>query len=155
MRKTVSERLEQGRKRHGLFASDSPCGHNGMFHVMGPCGRLLRIVAGNGFGWEHVSVSLEKHCPNWQEMCFVKDLFWDDDETAIQYHPPKSDYVNNAANCLHLWRPLNVPFPMPPAEMVGVKGLSPEAVKAMSVTERLALIAAGVATAAEARDAII
>jgi len=28
---------------------------------------------------EHVSVSLEKHCPNWQEMYFVKDLFWDEE----------------------------------------------------------------------------
>ncbi len=136
----------------GICASDSSAGHNGIFHVLGPCGRVLRTVSGNGFGWEHVSVSLEKHCPNWQEMYFVKDLFWDEEETVIQFHAPKSEYVNNAPNCLHLWRPLNIPFPMPPADMVGVKGLSHDDITHMSPAERLSLIQQATVTALQTHE---
>ena len=39
--------------------------------------------------WEHVSVSLPDRCPTWEEMCFIKDLFWNSDECVVQYHPPK------------------------------------------------------------------
>jgi len=39
---------------------------------------------------------------------------------VVQYHPPKSDYVNNVDNCLHLFRPLNAEMPRPPKSMVGL-----------------------------------
>lgn len=55
-------------------------------------------------GWEHVSVSGRRRCPNWPEMCEIKSLFWDDDDLVLQYHPPKSDYVNTHPHCLHMWR---------------------------------------------------
>jgi hypothetical protein len=45
-------------------------------------------------GWDHVSVSLPNRCPNWQEMCFIKDVFFDAHECAMQLHPPKSENVN-------------------------------------------------------------
>lgn len=54
--------------------------------------------------WEHVSVSTLRRNPNWQEMCWVKDLFWRDDELVAQFHPPKSDHINIHPYCLHLWR---------------------------------------------------
>ena len=152
MRSALPERLEQGRMRQGFFGSDASYGFTGMFHVMGPCGRMLRIIAGNGFGWEHVSVSTQKHVPNWQEMCFVKDLFWDDEETVIQYHPPKSEYVNNAPNCLHLWRPIDKDIPLPPSDMVGIKGLPPEALQALRPAEIHAIHAASVAASAAALE---
>lgn len=76
-------------------------------------------------GWEHVSVSTPKRCPNWQEMSFVKDLFWDGDELVIQMHPPKREYVNNHPNCLHLWRNVTVDYPLPPSYFVGLKELGP------------------------------
>jgi hypothetical protein len=47
-------------------------------------------------------------------MCFVKDLFWREDECVIQYHPPKSEYVNLHPYTLHLWRPVNIELPLPP-----------------------------------------
>jgi hypothetical protein len=55
-------------------------------------------------------------------MCFVKSLFWDDEETVIQFHPAVSAYVNNHSHCLHLWKP---PFdmPLPPSILVGIKAL--------------------------------
>ena len=34
-------------------------------------------------------------CPTWEEMCFIKNIFWEEEESAMQLHPPKSDYVNN------------------------------------------------------------
>ncbi len=71
------------------------------------------------FPWDHVSVSLQNRCPNWPEMCHIKDVFFDDDEAVVQYHPPRSEYVNCHPYCLHLWKPLNEKLPLPPRIMVG------------------------------------
>lgn len=57
-----------------------------------------------GYGWEHVSVSLPNRCPTWNEMCFVKKLFWGEDVTVVQFHPKKEDYKNLHPYCLHLFR---------------------------------------------------
>jgi hypothetical protein len=73
--------------------------------------------------WEHVSVSTVQRCPTWEEMVYVKDLFWGPEETVIQLHPPKSEYVNNHPNCLHLWKPVGIALPMPPSTTVGMKGV--------------------------------
>ena len=64
--------------------------------------------------------------PELEEMCFLKDMFFNDDECVVQYHPPKSDYVNNLKYCLHLWKPIEEyagVLPMPPSILVGIKGL--------------------------------
>lgn len=82
-------------------------------------GRDLRVIASDGMGWEHVSVSLRNRTPNWREMCLIKDLFWDPEDVVIQFHPRASEYVNFHAFCLHLWRPIGVELPTPPAIMVG------------------------------------
>lgn len=87
-------------------------------------GRSLKVIASNGLGWDHVSVSLTNRCPNWEEMSFVKSLFWDDDECVMQLHPPKSDYINNHRYCLHLWKPQHEVIPMPLNEMVGYKNFN-------------------------------
>jgi hypothetical protein len=121
MRNLVASKLEDGRIRDGPFGSDASYGLTGAFLVMGPTGARLKIVASDGEGWEHVSVSAERRTPNWTEMCFVKDLFWRDDECVIQYHPPKSEYVNCHPYCPHLWKPLDLPLPMPPSILVGPK----------------------------------
>lgn len=52
-------------------------------------------------------------------MCFIKDLFWDEDDTVIQFHPPRSEYVNCHPHCLHLWRPIGIEIATPPKWMVG------------------------------------
>lgn len=67
-------------------------------------GRNLRVIADNIQNFEHVSVSLPNRNPNWDEMCFVKDLFWDDEEMCMQLHPKKSEYVNFHQHCLHIWK---------------------------------------------------
>lgn len=94
---------------------------NGCFKVyIG--GRSFFCIASNGGGWEHVSVSpcnqKRNTCPTWEEMCAIKDMFFEPEETVVQYHPPKSDYVNNHPYCLHLWRPTTKEIPRPPTQFV-------------------------------------
>jgi len=77
-----------------------------------------------GEGWDHVSVRvagyLEAHgcIPTWDEMTYIKSLFFRPEETALQYHPPESMYVNHHPHVLHLWRPQAANIPMPPLELV-------------------------------------
>lgn len=86
--------------------------------LQGPCGMELKVIFSDGGGWDHVSVS-GRRCPNWQEMCFVKARFFEDEEEVVQFHPPRSEYVNVHPNCLHLWRDQVNGHPRPPMWMVG------------------------------------
>jgi len=52
-------------------------------------------------------------------MAWVKSMFFEDEETVIQFHPPKSEYVNYHPFCLHLWRIVGEAFPLPPSICVG------------------------------------
>jgi hypothetical protein len=125
MRKNLPEKFEDGRVINHDWSE--PAGSmGGAFIVMGPCGAELRIVASRGdhpsaMGWEHVSVSTERRCPNWQEMQFVKEAFWEDEETAFQLHPRRSQYVTNHPNVLHMWRHVERDPPLPPSILVGIK----------------------------------
>jgi hypothetical protein len=125
VRDKPSDKLEAHRIVAGHLASDRSYGMYGMFALPGPRGDRLVIMSGGGddTGWEHVSVSKTRNPPNWDEMCFVKDLFWREDECVMQLHPPKADYVNNHRNCLHLWRPKLIDIPRPPLILVGYKEL--------------------------------
>lgn len=103
---------------------ESPARANyGLFHMDG-----LLVISSGTFepdempkelrGWEHVSVSRRDRCPTWEEMCLVKRLFWEDEETVLQFHPPRSRYVNVSENCLHLWKQTGVEHPLPPNELI-------------------------------------
>jgi hypothetical protein len=135
----VPTKFEQYRYHVDRFTNDmldpafwsSSYGDNfGAFkNVPGPCGEKLNILASDGLpddGWEHVSVSLARigkaRLPNWEEMCFVKNLFWSDEDCVVQFHPPKSEHVSNY-RVLHLWRWLLLDFPRPSDWMVGIKEL--------------------------------
>lgn len=87
-------------------------------NAMAPKKRQLNVIACDGVetGWEHISVSvgITRIPPSWEEMCFVKDLFWNEDECVVQFHPTKSDYINIHAGVLHMWKCVNQQFPMPP-----------------------------------------
>jgi hypothetical protein len=122
-----SRELEKYRYRNGPYGSN-PGETFGAFLILGPCGRDLMVVASSGdpdlgIDWEHVSVSLPNRCPNWLEMCHIKSLFWDDEETVMQLHPPKSKWINNHPHCLHMWRPKTQDIPLPPDITVGAKEL--------------------------------
>lgn len=117
----------QYRVRHGPLASEDIDGNYGAFRI--DCAKAtyhavwLAVIASEGEGWEHVSVSLESRTPRWEEMCYVKSLFWDDDDIVVQFHPRASDYVNNYSHCLHMWRPTHQAIPTPDPLLVGIKSL--------------------------------
>lgn len=113
--------LEQIKECQRLIVSKTGVdGGMGEIHMPGWKGSVIWSFGG---GWEHVSVSPYKSnvTPSWDDMCRLKDIFFNDDECVVQYHPPKTEYVNNMSNCLHLWRPINVEMPQPPSIMVGIK----------------------------------
>jgi hypothetical protein len=125
MRKLFADKIEGGRFVHGPFGSRRGDPY-GAFDVQGPSGRRLKIIASDGIdpdaslaGWEHVSVSIAgKFPPNWQEMSWVKDHFWRDDETVIQFHPARAHYVNLHPNCLHLWKRVDHDYELPPRGLI-------------------------------------
>ena len=107
------------RVRKGKMGSDDSIGNSGAFEITLKHNQKVFVIAGDGLGWEQVSVSSKDRCPTWEEMCQVKAIFWDDEDCVVQYHPPKSDYVNLHPNCLHLWRPIGQELVRPPKIMIG------------------------------------
>ncbi len=125
MRKNNQE-IEKYRIRgHHALATDKSYGNNGAFIVPGPRGIELAVIASDGGGWEHVSVHRlgKNNVPFWDEMCFIKRLFWEPEEAVMQLHPPESQYVNNHPTTLHLWRPCEAEIPLPDTILVGIKSL--------------------------------
>lgn len=116
---------EKYRVKEGKLGSDESYGNNGYFLIKSvKFKREFRCVVSDGLGWEHVSVSLPTRCPTWEEMCFIKDKFWDKGDCVVQYHPAEKDHVNYHPYCLHLWRPMGLSIPKPPPLMVGPKDAS-------------------------------
>lgn len=114
---------ERFRISTGMFGTTAEAGNNGLFFVKLARNQTLKVIASDKMGWEHVSVSRQDRCPVWEEMAAVKDLFWDHEDTVMQLHPPKSEWVTNHSFCLHLWRPVGVEIPRPPSLMVGIASL--------------------------------
>lgn len=112
---------EKYRVRMGNMATTADFGNNGAFTVRLKHGQMVFVIASDGLEWEHVSVSRKDRTPTWDEMCQVKAMFWDDEDCVVQYHPPRSKYVNNHSNCLHLWRQIGTEFTLPPSLLVGIR----------------------------------
>jgi hypothetical protein len=108
MRRSLLDKVEAARIR-------GPEGYPAGAFVFKHGNATLRCIVSDGGGWDHVSVSLHTRCPTWDEMAFVKSLFFDDEEVVMQLHPAKSQYVNHFQFCLHLWRPQTA------AEMEAIK----------------------------------
>lgn len=109
--------------KHPL-SSDSSYGNNGAFKISFSIRTTAFVIASSGEGWEHVSVHVvsdgKQRTPTWSEMCKIKDMFWDEEDCVIQYHPPKSMYVNQHKHTLHLWKPIGVEIPIPETYLVGI-----------------------------------
>ena len=119
MRPTPNIRIETYRTFH-LHLGNSKLGENWGYFEIPYQSNVLKVVSSDGLGWEHVSVSLHNRCPNWEEMNLIKDLFWTEDETVVQYHPRKKDYVNRYEYCLHLWRRIGSDDgDLPPRNLIG------------------------------------
>ena len=67
--------------------------------------RQIMSAIGTKRSCGHKIVEAAERCPNWQEMEFVKRMFFKDDDTAMQLHVSPSEHVNKCDTCLHLWRP--------------------------------------------------
>ena len=120
MRNEPNLRIEHLRQQHTVLGR-SPAGVNWGYFERGG----LRIISSGSpddrpgaAGWEHVSVSRPDRTPSWEDMAAVKDLFWADDETVIQFHPCKSAYINKHPYCLHLWRKVGAEVELPPKELI-------------------------------------
>lgn len=114
------------------FSTTPADGMNGIFvvplHKHMSCGHVVNALCVVSSGlyedgkaiipWEHVSVRIMEYhkdrIPTWNEMCAIKEMFWNDDEVVVQYHPAKKDYVNCHPCVLHLWRPILDHLPTPP-----------------------------------------
>lgn len=100
-------------KEREMYGCNGDSG-NGVFKVY-VNGKSFFIIASNGGGWDHVSIHrYNGKIPTWEEMCAIKDMFFDPEEVVVQYHPKKSEYVNIHTGCLHLWRPTTKELPTPP-----------------------------------------
>lgn len=119
---------EKFRMKEGPMASGPEIGNNGCFQWKARNGHDLfetyySAIASDGLGWEHVSLAVmfmgKYRLPTWSEMCALKNLFWGEEDCVMQYHPPKSKYVNCHPFVLHLWRPVGVDFPQPDPVLVG------------------------------------
>lgn len=111
------------RLKEGTLASTDEERNNGAFMIPYNYGSIkggitLGVIVSDLGGWDHVSVSLPNRTPTWEEMCFIKALFFEPTEVVMQLHPAKSEYVNHHTNCLHLWRPQDKRIPLPPIEFV-------------------------------------
>lgn len=127
---------------------DGPRGCNSGAFIFKKGAAHLRVIVSDGLGWDHVSVSLPTRCPTWEEMCYIKSLFFEDEERVMQLHPEKSKWINNHPFCLHLWRPQTKEeieqrksdwgeewiygdidpageIPLPPSHTVGLQELNP------------------------------
>lgn len=93
-------------------------GIDGGVFIIKICGERFRIIASDGGGWDHVSVVHKKRTPTWREMCRIKEMFFDEEDTVVQFHPPKNMYVNDHPRCLHLWRNQNAEIELPPMILV-------------------------------------
>lgn len=123
MRETFSERVERGRMHAGHLPTERG-DRFGAFDLFTNDNVHLHAIVSAGdkrIQWDHVSVSARLRIPTWEEMCWIKSLFFEDDEVVVQYHPAKSQYVNLHPRTLHLWRPHNVVMPTPPSIAVGPK----------------------------------
>lgn len=119
MRRVMPAEVETARAKHPYLGWGRDW--NGYFRFRSPeaPSDVLNVIASDGDGWDHVSVSLPTRCPSWEEMAFVKRLFFGEDEPAIQIYPPQSQYVNRHPYCLHWWRKQGFELPLPPMEFVG------------------------------------
>lgn len=115
------ENINKFRVKNGAWIS-SDSDDFGLFFIKFKSSQIPLKVLSSGWKdqeWYHVSVSLPNRCPTWEEMCFIKELFFGD-HVAIQFHPKKKDYVNNHPYCLHLWANMKDEIKTPHHSLVGI-----------------------------------
>ena len=120
MRNSPTPLMEKFRLTKGQFVTSKSDGCNGYFVATTPWNTQLAIIASDGMGWEHASIHVveQKRLPGWSEMQWIKEQFWEDEETVVQFHPRKSKYTNDHIGTLHLWRMKECEWMLPPRILV-------------------------------------
>lgn len=93
-------------------------GGGGYVYLNGTKKEPATVIWSFGKGWDHVSVSYRRRTPTWEEMSKIKDIFFNEEETVVQFHPKKSEYKNLCETCLHLWRKQGEEYELPPRAFV-------------------------------------
>jgi hypothetical protein len=127
----VPEEFRFFKKNHPL-STTKLAGNNGTFvipHYRIP-GYTMIVQATDVNDWEHIYVQVvgRRHknkatrYPTYEEMKWIKELFWGKDDLVLQYFAKDWDYTNASIDpyVLHLWRPKTLPIPKP-VEKVKVK----------------------------------
>ena len=70
--------------------------------------------------------------PNWDEMTYIKDTFWEPHDCVMQLHVPQAEHISMSDSTLHLWQPQYADIPMPDPIMVGVKEVTTEDIELLS-----------------------
>jgi hypothetical protein len=112
----VPEEFRFFRPKHPL-STTKEAGNNGTFVIphYKITGYVFVVQATEAVGWEHVLVQVipkqkkmrPSRYPTWQEVSWIKSLFWPDTDTVLQYHPNVGGMMNYSSQefALHLWRP--------------------------------------------------
>lgn len=117
------EHLEKFRVVNGPMASTPEAGNNGMFLI--PHQKYAKdrfqVTCSDGMGWEVVSFTYYKKnkTPTWDDSCYIKDLFWEEEEAVMQLHRPASLRVSERKFVIALMRPIEVEIPQPPVITLG------------------------------------
>lgn len=114
--------IEEIKKTRNLFiTAETENDGMGGYYYDSITNKRLNFIFSYQLGWEHLSVSMPSKTPSWEQMCRMKDIFWNEEEACVQYHPKKEDYVNMHPHCLHIWKPTDEALPTPPHFLVGFK----------------------------------
>jgi hypothetical protein len=121
MKAEIPQDVEEYRVTRGPMRSIKGFGFNGAFLIPYKTRTKtveLSVIVSDGDGWDHVSVSTEYRCPTYNELKFIKGLFFDDAETVVHFFPKQSAHINTHPFCLHLWRKQGSEYELPPLYMV-------------------------------------
>ena len=119
--------MNKYRAKEGQWSSKDNDTHGLFFIPIAPHKPQKLKVISSGFkeqpdiaqNWYHVSVSLPNRTPIWAEMAMIKDIFYGENVTVLEFHPKKSEYVNFHPFCLHLWLNLEKEIELPPKILTG------------------------------------
>lgn len=120
--KKLSKLLQAVHKATGTIIEQGPDGFACQIPRRLEINYSLCIIVSWSKGWEHVSIHAKGLCedftPFWEDMCYIKNMFFKLSETVVQFHPPSNVYVNEHPHTLHLWRPIETDIKLPPIWMV-------------------------------------
>ncbi len=115
------DRYRYDKKQPEFIKDNSRRSLIGIFEIPLNKKETVSVIADNGISfpeWEHLSVSTSKRFLTNEEIHFIKDIFFNDDEIVIQIYS-KNNIVKSKKNyCIHLWKLKTEDIPLPPMYML-------------------------------------